>query len=35
MSSLKIEKIYNKIHMIEQIVDKCTNAAQVLTLEQL
>ena len=34
MSSLKIEKIYNKIHSIEQIVDKCRNA-QSLTLEQL
>ena len=35
MSSLKIEKIYNKIHMIEEIVDKCTSSAQSLTLEQL
>ena len=35
MSALKIEQIYNKIHMIEQIVDKCTNAGQVLTLEQV
>ena len=35
MSALKIESIYNKIHMIEQIVDKCTNAGQVLTLDQL
>ena len=25
MSTLKIEKIYNKIHMIEEIVDKCTS----------
>lgn len=35
MSSLKIEKIYSKIHMIEEIVDNCTNADQSLTLEQL
>lgn len=35
MSTLKIEKIYNKIHMIEEIVDKCTSSAQSLTLEQL
>ena len=38
MSSLKIEKIYSKIHSIEKIVDECcTNTTQgrTLTLEQL
>ena len=35
MSTLKIEKIYSKIHMIEEIVEKCTSSAQSLTLEQL
>ena len=37
MSSLKIEKIYNKIHMIEKIVDECCidTEGKTLTLEQL
>ena len=37
MSSLKIEKIYNKIHMIENVVEECTHNVEgkKLTLEQL
>lgn len=35
LSALKIEQIYEKIHLIESIVDQCTNSGQVLTLEQL
>ena len=36
MSALKVEQIYEKIHLIEGIVDKCTNSAElVLGLDQL
>ena len=35
MSALKIEQIYEKIHIIEKIVEKCTESGQILTLEQL
>ena len=35
MSSLKIEQIYEKIHIIETIVKKCTESDQTLTLDQL
>mgnify|MGYP006922982824 CR=1 FL=1 len=35
MSALNIEQIYNKIHVVEEIVDRCVNADEGLTLEQL
>ncbi len=33
MSALKIEQIYSKIHLVEQIVDKCCNLGETLKLE--
>ena len=35
MSALKIDQIYEKVHLIESIVDNCSNSGKVLSLEQI
>ena len=35
LQALKVDKIYERVHLIEEIVDRSCNSGEVLKLEQL